>query len=148
MRSFADPFSEPTSVPKSLKILPALSSLLDPLPSILPGRLPPSAITFISPNIHELQALYNALDDAMELNPLLREHWWTVIDDLQLGEEYQTQLSKLAKQSVNNNSKEDSGTLEWLVRDGIARMAVQLLPFFQHLVIKCGESGIYLFPSL
>jgi pseudouridylate synthase / pseudouridine kinase len=34
------------------------------------------------------------------------------------------------------------GTLSFLTEDGIAQMAINLLPFFQHLVIKCGERGV------
>jgi len=34
-----------------------------------------------------------------------------------------------------------TGTLSFLAEEGIAQMAINLLPFFQHLVIKCGERG-------
>lgn len=34
------------------------------------------------------------------------------------------------------------GSLSFLTEEGIAQMATNLLPFFQHLVIKCGERGV------
>jgi pseudouridylate synthase / pseudouridine kinase len=34
------------------------------------------------------------------------------------------------------------GTLGFLINDGVAQMAVNLLPIFQHLVIKCGDRGV------
>lgn len=33
------------------------------------------------------------------------------------------------------------GTLAFLIDQGIAQMAINLLPIFQHLIIKCGERG-------
>lgn len=34
------------------------------------------------------------------------------------------------------------GALSFLANQGVAQMAVNLLPFFQHLVIKCGHLGV------
>lgn len=34
------------------------------------------------------------------------------------------------------------GNLAFLVENGVAQMAINLLPFFQHLVIKCGDLGV------
>lgn len=35
-----------------------------------------------------------------------------------------------------------AGTLSFLTEEGVAQMAINLLPFFQHLVIKCGDRGV------
>jgi pseudouridine-5'-phosphate glycosidase/pseudouridine kinase len=34
------------------------------------------------------------------------------------------------------------GNLGFLVENGVAQMAINLLPFFHHLVIKCGDLGV------
>lgn len=50
------------------------------------------------------------------------------------------ELDQLAKSPPNSGGT--TGTLSFLTEDGIAQMAINLLPFFQHLVIKCGERGV------
>jgi len=50
-------------------------------------------------------------------------------------------LEQLARRNVSDQDS-SKGTLSFLVDEGIAQMAVNLLPFFQHLVIKCGERGV------
>ena len=51
-------------------------------------------------------------------------------------------LEQLARRPVCPYPNSDKGDLSFLLNEGIAQMAVNLLPFFQHLVIKCGERGI------
>jgi pseudouridine-5'-phosphate glycosidase/pseudouridine kinase len=51
------------------------------------------------------------------------------------------ELEQLAKRNVSDDDI-SKGTLSFLVDDGIAQMAVNLLPFFQNMVIKCGERGL------
>jgi pseudouridylate synthase / pseudouridine kinase len=50
-------------------------------------------------------------------------------------------LEQLAKQPA---SKEDGakGTLGFLVEKGVVHMAVSLLPFFQNIIVKCGDLGV------
>jgi len=69
------------------------------------------------------------------------EVWWRVIDDFTISHKFRMELEQLAKQNVldEDNSK---GTLSFVIDDGIAQMAINLLPFFQNLVIKCGERGL------
>lgn len=44
---------------------------------------------------------------------------------------------------VNVTDKDPSkGTLSFLLDQGAAQMAVRLLPFFRHIVIKCGDKGV------
>ena len=51
------------------------------------------------------------------------------------------ELDHLARLPASPHSK-TMGTLSFLTDDGIAQMAINLLPFFRHLVIKCGERGV------
>jgi pseudouridylate synthase / pseudouridine kinase len=51
------------------------------------------------------------------------------------------ELEQLAKRSVSDDDV-SKGSLSFLVDDGIGQMAVNLLPFFQNIVIKCGERGL------
>jgi len=58
-----------------------------------------------------------------------------------IGSEFRMGLEQLSRR---NACELDStkGTLSFLVDNGIAQMAIHLLPFFQHLVIKCGDRGV------
>ena len=51
------------------------------------------------------------------------------------------ELDHLARLPASPHSKA-TGTLSFLTEEGIAQMAINLLPFFRHLVIKCGERGV------
>jgi len=66
--------------------------------------------------------------------------WWSVVDGLNLGDRWRIDLQELVK--LPAGIAMDKGSLGFLVNDGIAQMAITLLPFFQHLVIKCGERGV------
>ena len=84
-----------------------------------------------------------ACSSALELTS--HRYWWQIIDDMTLGAEFRAELEQLARRNAFTNgdsTKGPSGTLAFLVDNGIAQMAINLLPFFQHLVIKCGERGL------
>ncbi|PVF94479.1 hypothetical protein CPB86DRAFT_876337 [Serendipita vermifera] len=134
-------FFEPTSVAKSTKILDAIPSLLREHAETLPGRMNSSPIDFVSPNLLELEQLYGTIETKMEIDSSLRDWWWSIVDDLGLNQDYQSELAILARQRSPNDS---SQTLSFLTEKGVARMIVQLLPFFQHLLIKCGKEGVIL----
>jgi pseudouridine-5'-phosphate glycosidase/pseudouridine kinase len=124
--------SEPTSVIKSTSIFPAISSALD---SDLDG----SPITFASPNLLELAELYKcARAEPWELTS--HDYWWRTIDKFSIGAEFRSSLDRLVRENAGTKGK----TLSFLVDQGIAQMAINLLPFFQHLVIKCGDLGVLL----
>ena len=121
---------------KSTTILPAIAASLQTSNSVL------APITFVSPNLLELSALYNgASNEPHELTS--HPKWWAALDGLSLGTEFRLSLEQLARCSA---SDEDSSkvTLAFLVDQGIAQMATNLLPFFQHLIIKCGPLGVIL----
>ncbi|KAF8272906.1 indigoidine synthase A-like protein [Lactarius quietus] len=125
-------FFEPTSVIKSTSILPAIASALE---SDLDG----SPIKFASPNLLELAELYKcARAEPWELTS--HDYWWRTVDKFSIGTEFRASLDRLARENAGAKGR----TLSFLVDRGIAQMAINLLPFFQHLVIKCGDLGVLL----
>ena len=66
--------------------------------------------------------------------------WWEVLNNFNLGSQWRLDLETLARRPAC--PVKDKGDLSFLTRDGIAQMAVNLLPFFQNLVIKCGDKGV------
>ncbi|KAF8482161.1 indigoidine synthase A-like protein [Russula ochroleuca] len=125
-------FFEPTSVIKSVSILPAISSALR-------SNYDGSPVKFASPNLLELAELYkSACSDPWELTS--HDYWWKTIDNFSIGTEFRLSLEQLARQDAGSNGR----TLSFLMDQGVAQMAINLLPFFQHLVIKCGDLGVLL----
>lgn len=84
--------------------------------------------------------MYNA-SRAEPLNLTSHNVWWKVIDDFAISHQFRMELEQLARRNVSDEDP-SKGTLSFLINDGIAQMAVNLLPFFQNLVIKCGERGL------
>ncbi|KAG9314320.1 indigoidine synthase A-like protein [Chiua virens] len=126
------------------------SLLGDGYPNILAPRIFPaittnfakstqSVISFVSPNLLELAQLYQDARNTFDL--MSQEHWWSIIDSFELGSEFRSDLAQLAKTKVSDTVS-DLGTLSFMADGGIAQMAVNLLPFFQHIVIKCGKLGV------
>ncbi|KZT72831.1 hypothetical protein DAEQUDRAFT_704536 [Daedalea quercina L-15889] len=127
-------FYEPTSVPKSTNVFPAIAASL--------GRADPqsSVISFAAPNVLELARMYEeAVAGKLELTS--HSHWWKVVDEMAIGSEFRMDLQLLARLDASMHDRA-KGTLSFLVDKGIAQMAIHLLPFFQHLVIKCGDRGV------
>ncbi|EIW64588.1 indigoidine synthase A-like protein [Trametes versicolor FP-101664 SS1] len=128
-------FFEPTSVPKSTSIFPALAAALDT------ASIPRAPVTFATPNVLELAHMYQeACASPLELTA--HKYWWRVVDEMALGSLFRMELDQLARRSAFAGSGPSTSTLAFLVDNGIAQMAINLLPFFQHLVIKCGERGL------
>ncbi|KAG2061790.1 hypothetical protein BDR06DRAFT_945824 [Suillus hirtellus] len=125
-----DVFFEPTSVVKSASILPAIAGNFD--------QLAWSPITFVSPNLLELAHLYQ---QAQLLNLTSHDRWWQVLDSLGLGSKFRTDLDLLSRREASSHDT-SRGNLAFLVEKGVAQMAINLLPFFRHLVIKCGDLGV------
>lgn len=74
-------------------------------------------------------------------NLMSHERWWRTIDGFGLGSAFRSDLARLAKRKVSETGP-DLGTLSFIADKGIVQMAVNLLPFFQHIVIKCGKLGV------
>ncbi|KAK0198164.1 indigoidine synthase A-like protein [Armillaria mellea] len=128
------PFSEPTSITKSTVILPSIQERATGM------NLTVSPITFASPNLLELAQIYRvAHEEPYDL--MAYPMWWRIVDSMALGQQYRTDLERLARKAVSTVDPW-KGDLSFLVEKGIASMAVNLLPFIQHLVIKCGNLGV------
>lgn len=128
------PFSEPTSVPKATNVFPAIGAWLDRTNSTS------SVISYAAPNMLELARMYEeAVAGKNELTA--QSHWWKVVDEMAIGHEFRMDLQHLARLDACLHDRA-KGTLAFLVDKGIAQMAVHLLPFFQHLIIKCGDRGV------
>lgn len=100
---------------------------------------PISPIDFISPNLIELRELFvSASEGPTDL--MSQPNYWTALDSLSLASKYRLDLEHLTRVNVSTDSSK--GTLSFLLDQGIAQMAVKLLPFFQHIVVKCGDKGV------
>ena len=80
-----------------------------------------------------------AQSDLFEL--MDHQRWWSAIDSFNLGSSFRMELEHLARKGVSELPG-SSETLSFLTDEGIATMAIHLLPFFQHLIIKCGDQGV------
>lgn len=98
-------------------------------------------VAFASPNLIELAHLYRtASSEPLELTS--HKHWWQIIDSMGLGSHFRMELEQLARLNACDSTP-SKGSLSFLLDEGIAQMAVNLLPFFQHLVLKAGEKGLF-----
>lgn len=111
-------FFEPTSNAQSLKILAAIESPL--LTSSSPRSVYPY-VTYSTPNIHELSTLHQHIH-ASE-NPVYDAGLW--FDHINVSADL------LARHLP-----------PWVVTEGIAQMAVQLLPVIGALFVKNGNRGV------
>ncbi|KAJ2928855.1 hypothetical protein H1R20_g8160, partial [Candolleomyces eurysporus] len=123
---------EPTSVYKSSRILPAVKAAIDQGSTQAP-------ITHFTPNILELLEVYQQAQSE-DYDLMASGWWWSCIDNLSLGSNFRMELEQLARRSVDD-ADTSKGTLAFLIDQGIAQIAVNLLPFFQHIWIKCGPNG-------
>jgi pseudouridine-5'-phosphate glycosidase/pseudouridine kinase len=114
-------YSEPTSIIKSSRILHSVASTLATDKS---GRSP---ITFASPNLLEIQQMYQQA----EASPLaLTSHptWWATLDKFSLGSAWRMDLDRLARRAACDVDAA-KGDLSFLTQQGIAQMAVNVRPF-------------------
>ncbi|KAG6912004.1 hypothetical protein DXG01_000252 [Tephrocybe rancida] len=116
----------------------AIEAILPAVVASLNNPRNQAPITFITPNTLELLHIFSRTEsDGLTSHPT----WWQTIDDLSLGAAFRQDLERLAR--LDASDEDPSGeTLSFLVDQGIAQTAVKLLPFFQHLIIKCGEKGV------
>ncbi|KAH7883537.1 indigoidine synthase A-like protein [Phlebopus sp. FC_14] len=131
LKSRVQTFFEPTSAAKSTRILPAIASNI--------GEAEQSVISFASPNVLELSRMYQDARTTFDL--MSHERWWTAINSFDLGSQFRADLEQLANRTVSDDVS-SLGNLSFLTDKGIAQMATSLLPFFQHLVIKCAQYGV------
>ncbi|KAF9076237.1 indigoidine synthase A-like protein [Rhodocollybia butyracea] len=98
-----------------------------------------SPIDFISPNLIELRELYVAAGEG-PTDLMSRPSYWTALDSFSLGSQYRMDLEHLCRAKMSEDPSQ--GTLSFLLEQGVAQMAVKLLPFFRHIIVKCGEKGV------
>ncbi|KIK70936.1 hypothetical protein GYMLUDRAFT_33025 [Collybiopsis luxurians FD-317 M1] len=123
-------FFEPTSVVKSTRILKAVEAIHD---------ASSAPIDFISPNILELQEIFSSVTEApMDLTS--KPNYWAVLDSLSLTSQFRTDLEHLSRRNVSEDPS--TGNLSFLLNQGLVQMATKLLPFFRHIIVKCGDKGV------
>ncbi|KAK7468849.1 hypothetical protein VKT23_003350 [Stygiomarasmius scandens] len=122
---------EPTSLVKSTRIL-------EPVASILAQS--GTGVDFISPNLLELGRIYQEAREG-SLDLFSQPQWWKVIDTFSLNSQFRMEVEHLARMNVSDEDT-SRGTLSFLVEQGVAQQAINLLPFFQHIIIKCGRTGV------
>lgn len=121
---------EPTSKAKSTKIIDTLQVTF--------AQSAQAPITYISPNILELEQIFRGTREpcirhGAELPALTSlNRWFEQID--RLGLQAGISTDAFARLGGPQGS--------FLSKTGIVQMSVQLLPFFQHLVVKCGDKGM------
>ncbi|EEB08080.1 carbohydrate kinase [Schizosaccharomyces japonicus yFS275] len=108
---------EPTSVPKSLKILPSLQS---------------GNIDIITPNLLELDAIYSAVEKTSLFDT---DSWWSRLNMFGITSDFSEKLSNyVTKLGLPN-----------LTNHGTIQKCIKLLPFLPTILLKLGSSGILLF---
>ncbi|GAA5922392.1 pseudouridine-5'-phosphate glycosidase family protein [Sporobolomyces koalae] len=110
-------FFEPTSNANSLKLLTALQQ---PALTSLP-RSEHAFVTYSTPNIHELQTLFQSV--AFSESEVLEAGSW--FDGITVSAD---QISLRLP--------------SWVVADGVAQMAIRLLPIVGTLFVKSGSKGV------
>jgi len=66
--------------------------------------------------------------------------WWSIIDSFNLGSAFRMDLEQLSRWQASKSNL-SGGDLSFLLNQGFAQKAIHLLPFFQHLIVKCGNQG-------
>lgn len=127
---------EPTSTSKCTRIFPALVSIMNSDSFVSPT----APVTYASPNTFELIKMYEHAKD----NELISsQKHWERLSSFGLAANYRTALEQLTARSASI-APGRTVPLDFISKEGIAQMAVHLLPYFQHLVVKCGERGTWL----
>lgn len=110
-------------MPKLPRLVAALRSRV---PSSTTDRRP---LSHLSPNLLELGILHSAFADLSEQE---EERSWAFTNSLNLEADFRSKVEALGRAPGS----------EWLVRDGVVRMALGLLPWVEHLWIKSGAKGV------
>ncbi|KAF0543811.1 Ribokinase-like protein [Gigaspora margarita] len=123
-------FFEPTSVPKSFKILK--DNLL------FSELLTTHALTYISPNIYELKAMYSEAEKYGYFN--FDNHlWFQKLDELNIGQKFRTDVERIIKKYPK---------LLFLQNDGILVQIMNFLPYLPNIIVKLGENGVLIAQTL
>ncbi|KAG8947413.1 hypothetical protein FRC04_010733 [Tulasnella sp. 424] len=127
---------EPTSTSKCTRIFPALTSVMSSDSFVSPT----APVTYASPNTFELIKMYEHAKD----NELVSsQKHWERLSSFGLAANYRTALEQVTTRSASI-APGRTVPLDFISKEGIAQMAVHLLPYLQHIVVKCGERGVLL----
>lgn len=126
--------SEPTSIVKSTSILPAIKDELSRGRNTLDAP-----VKFVTPNLLELAHMYKTASSE-SMNLIGCPFWGHVTHSFGLDFRWRNDVAQLAKLPAYTSNPGQS--LEFLTEDGIVQMAVSMLPFFQNIMVKCGERGV------
>ncbi|CAG8758732.1 19355_t:CDS:10, partial [Dentiscutata erythropus] len=122
-------FFEPTSVPKSFKILKN---------NLFSEFLTTHALTYISPNIYELKAMYNEAEKYGYFS--FDNHlWFQKLDELNIGQKFRTDVERIIKKQPK---------LLFLQNDGILVQVVNFLPYLPNIIVKLGKNGVLIAQTL
>lgn len=110
---------EPTSGPKTLKILKVLSV---------------ASIDFITPNKFELDVLFQAMKDG---NFFENESWWQKLNSFGITSSFYNEIERFTK----------STGIEEITENGILQKCFHLLPFIKNIIVKLGPNGALLISS-
>lgn len=116
-------FCDPTSIPKLPRLVQAL------IPRLPASPTSPRPLSHLSPNVLELEKLHTAFSD---LSPEQEERSWAFTNFLGLEADFRAKLDRLGRTKGS----------EWLIEEGVVRMAMGLLPWVGQLWIKSGSRGV------
>lgn len=123
---------EPTSVEKAAGIAGTpfgkRGQILKPVPH--------HTVDFSTPNVYELSSMHAKLQDNEYFDV---DGWFPIVDALNLGTSFRNRMELFTK-SVPE--------IEGILTNGIAQMAVQMLPYIPNLFVKHGARGVILFQLL
>ncbi|KAK6907109.1 hypothetical protein I203_101098 [Kwoniella mangroviensis CBS 8507] len=119
-------FCDPTSLPKIPRLTSSLLSVLPASPTH------PRPLTNISPNILELDHLYNLVGTLSERSEEIESRSWEYINSLNLGYEWRGEVD-------NWLSKPDR---QWIKEQGIIPKMIRLLPFISSFWLKVSSKGL------
>ncbi|KAI5898497.1 uncharacterized protein SCHCODRAFT_02612260 [Schizophyllum commune H4-8] len=126
---------EPTSLTKSTAILSAAFDCLPPTGGVAP-------VTFATPNLIELEHMYRTAVAGDPFDAMSHKGWWATLDTLALNDAFRMDIEQLSRQPAFDAGGDESlGKLTFLRERGVAQMAINLLPFFEHLIVKLGPRG-------
>lgn len=120
---------EPTSIPKSMKIIPALQKIA--LSTDISQKPP---LSVILPNYAELKAIYNVIIDQEADNDSLSSQSFQIMDSFGLDERFRTEVKRKLP--------------SWVTDLGVMQMAITLLPLIKVIVIKKDKDGAVLIGRL
>ncbi|RHZ74182.1 hypothetical protein Glove_227g84 [Diversispora epigaea] len=119
---------EPTSVPKAKKLFQnkkLFSELLET-----------QTIRYITPNIYELDSMFNAAEEKGLFNTDSDNNWFSKLNKFNIGPKF--------RQDLENRFCKECYQLKRFKESGIFLKATQLLPYIPSIIIKLGENGVLL----